>query len=217
MHHVMRFLSAVLTTTALLVGVSCSRAPDHDQNLPPTPANSSSPHIDLGGIPVDWPLEFSAPNDTYATIETSPPIEDTENPLFTGSLGLDMDINSGDLRGLKPQLEPGDRYVVFESRLSKEVRRLGISIPQERQWRVLGRVPSGGVEIMNLYGSLLPTIDRLLDLLDETRATDELRRDVLERLMTCMRTSKPLDTISEVRSLCIEVKSKGEEPDQALK
>lgn len=126
-------------------------------------------------------------------------------------LGLDMDINSGDLRGLKPRLEPGDRYVVFESRLSREVRRLGIPIPQERRWRVLGRVPDGGVQIMNPYASLLPAVDMVLMQLDKVRVGDEERRETLETLMIYLRTEKASEAVDRVRSLRVGIENRHQE------
>jgi hypothetical protein len=118
-----------------------------------------------------------------------------------------VDITSGD-----------DRYRVYfccipvkseigESPLSREVRRLGIAVPAERQWRHMWS-HYGGVYTDSFYGFAMARCDALVTLLESANAADEERRDVLVRLMTVLRTQERGRVMQEVRLLIMEVGDK---------
>jgi len=52
-----------------------------------------------------------------------------------------LDINSGDLRRTRLVSDGVPQYEIYESELSKEVRRLDIPIPEERQWKTIAVPP----------------------------------------------------------------------------
>ena len=129
---------------------------------------------------------------------------------FVRAVPREVDTNSGDLRGTRYRADGTSVYGVYESGLSKEVRRLGITIPEHREWFVVvgSSGVSGAMYVDPAYGNLLPTARRLLEELDEIRATDEKRRDVLGRFMTSLRTEKPLVAINTGRMLITEVRGR---------
>lgn len=119
-----------------------------------------------------------------------------------------IDLNSGDVKGTRYRADGTTVYGVYESELSKEVRRLGIAIPQEREWRSLASFGSGGTggHFDNRYREVLPMARRLLNRLDEVNAADEERRDVLEDFMTSLRAGNPLHAINAGRTMIIEIR-----------
>ncbi len=121
---------------------------------------------------------------------------------------IEIDLNSGDVKGTRYRADGTTVYGVYESELSKEVRRLGIAIPQEREWRSLASFGSGGTggHFDNRYREVLPMARRLLNRLDEVNAADEERRDVLEDFMTSLRAGNPLHAINAGRTMIIEIR-----------
>ncbi len=119
----------------------------------------------------------------------------------------EVDIYSGDVRGERYRADGSSVYGIYESELSKEVRRLGMAIPEERKWFRIAPASSGrsGFYVTYVYANLLPTARRLLERLDDVDATDAERRDVLERFMTSLRTERPPSAIHMGRMLIVEV------------
>jgi hypothetical protein len=104
-----------------------------------------------------------------------------------------MDINSGDFRY---QEYCGDRLVrseIRESALSKEARRLGISLPAERKWQPMHRNRPGnwvhGPTYEDCaYGFLMGVCNDLVRILNEANTPDDERRVVLGKFLTMLRT-----------------------------
>jgi hypothetical protein len=142
----------------------------------------------------------------------SPPAADAsvsaemDGPRRTaGFLTVEIDINSGDLRGTRSMLDGPPRNETFESQLSMEARRLGVPIPEERRWKVISRPFSGGMHITYTYDMLYRDACTLLLVLDQVGASDEERRDTLERLLTSMRNEQPPRAIETAHLLTLEV------------
>ncbi|HQA88724.1 MAG: hypothetical protein RBS72_12725 [Sedimentisphaerales bacterium] len=127
----------------------------------------------------------------------------------------EIDINSGDVRGTRYRADGSTHYGIYESELSKEVRRLSIPIPGQRDWLPLvgASGSAGGMYIDSGYANLLPTARELLEQLDEVAATDDERRDVLEGFMTSLRTDRPLAVIKKGRMLIAEIKDRHNRAD----
>jgi len=94
------------------------------------------------------------------------------------NFNTDIDINSGDFRDRVCVFCAPVKDRVYDSELSREVRRLGVGIPATRVWKRMGQK----------YIRVLISCEELLNTLNEVKAPDEERRVVLERLMTSLRT-----------------------------
>jgi hypothetical protein len=119
----------------------------------------------------------------------------------------DVDVNSGDLRdGLSVFGVPLTSRVQ-ESELSREVRRLGMAMPAEREWKHMGR-HFGGVYRDSSYGFMMGPCETLVVILEETNTLDEERRAILEKLMKMLRTEEPGHVREEAFLLTIEIADK---------
>lgn len=203
-------LSLVVSVIVLLVGVSCTRVPQEDQGPPSGESRGTD-----GNTPATVPSaessapipESPTPNDVSATVATDSYQQSIRDPVAL-YFRTEMDLNSGDVRGLISISDEPPRYGIYETNLSREVRRLGIRIPEKRQWlRIDGSGYYGGVYIDNPYSDLPPDTREVLRLLDEVNASDEERRDVLERLMTSLRT-EGFVAIDKVRMLMWEIRDR---------
>jgi hypothetical protein len=119
-----------------------------------------------------------------------------------------MDINSGDVR---------DRIYIFgvsvtrkvdETPLSREVRRLGIAIPEAPEWQFMNGHSSGGVFSDGWLGSAWAACCGLVSLLDRTRTPDEDRRVVLQKVLKILKTGSPFDARTEIMLLIDDVAEK---------
>jgi len=181
----------------LLVGASCTRVPEENQAAPSaewqsTDANSIS-------------IALSSPDTVSTDTKTRNQQKDVE--FVRAAPPREIDINSGDVRGSRYRDDGSAHYGIYESELSKEVRRLGIPVPEQRDWWIIHGSSGGlgGMHVDPVYGNLLPTARRLLDRLDEVNAPNDERRDVLERFMTSLRNDRPLAAIQKGRMLIVEV------------
>ncbi len=182
----------IVLTGVLSLSISCSRPPQ--ENGSSTSAVSSNADANA-----------ASPEPTSGDAETQNPQRSDNGPSTGGFIGRDIDINSGDFRGLRPTLDAAHQYVIYESKLSKEVRRLGIPIPEERRWKVAGRRSAGGMDVYYVYESLPSVIHALMTTLDEADAPDEERRDVLERFMMSLRTDRAHAAVGRALELRDEV------------
>jgi hypothetical protein len=186
-------LSIAVSTIAILVAASCSRIPLEDQNSPSGKSGNAGRNSNLTAEP-DRPSTVSA--------DTKAASRHTSVGHFWGS---DLDLNSGDTRAVLPAADGSRRDGIYETELSKEVRRLGIPIADGRKWVPITDRRAGSMELHSAYSSLPRMVDELLELFDQVKATDEERRDVLERLMTSLRTDRPPGAFEEVCWLIVEV------------
>jgi hypothetical protein len=201
-------LSFIVSIIVLLVGASCARVPQEDQG----PPSGESRSTDVNSTSIVQPAESSSPitesptpNDVSLAVEMDSHRQSVGDLPAARFVGTEIDINSGDLRGARSILDGPPWYEVYESELSKEVRRLGIPIPEEPQWMVISGPPSGGMRVTYIYSRLLPAARMLLQFFDEANASDEERRAVLQRLMTSLRTEQPPDAIEKAHMLVLEV------------
>jgi hypothetical protein len=184
-------LSTVVSIIVLLIAASCVRVPQEDQNSPSGKSGNPDPNSNPTAKP-DEPNNptagLSTPNAVAADAKTS------SGQGGTGHLPLvqsaDMDRNSGDIRKSMLTADGSSRYEIHESDLSKEVRRLGIPIPDQRDWVLIYSAPRRGIYVTPRYSRFLPRTRELLDVLNGVKATDEERRAILEKLMTGLRTDK---------------------------
>lgn len=197
-------LSNVVWIIVLLVCASCTRVPQEDQG----PPSDESGSTDVNSNSTAKPDESPAPTAGLSTPNTvSTDMKARSQQRSVGRFGgSEIDINSGDVRGVRPTADGSSRYGIHESELSKEVRRLGIPIPDQREWVPIGGASGlGGMHVDYIYSRWLRTTRVLLDLLDKVNAPDEERRAVLQRLMTSLRTEKAPDAIDTVYALIVEV------------
>jgi hypothetical protein len=121
---------------------------------------------------------------------------------------VDIDINSGDLR-YHGDSSAAAKTTISESRLSREVRRLGIPIPRPRNWQTLYlKASDSNIHVQFAYPEVVQAADMLLDLLAGVAETDDERRAVLERFMTSLRTQTPLVASTEGYILSLELADK---------
>ncbi len=202
-------LPVAMLTIMLLVGSSCTQAPRGDQNSP----SDASTSMDVNSSPVVLPDESPGPAAGLAspdTVSTDTKVDnrqtDTDCLPFVGWSGREIDINSGDLRGVVPMPDGSSKHGIYESYLSREVRRLGIPIPAERKWRLfMAGGGSRGVCGLPVYSHLGTPVRLLLEALDEARAADDERRSVLERFMMSLRTSTAFQAADTGFTLYVEV------------
>lgn len=193
-------LSVVVSIIAILVIASCAKVPPEDQGSPSGKSGSTDPNNNATAKPD----ESAGSTAGLSTAKTVP--ADTKAGSQQRNIPYEIDIKSGDFRGVIYTPDGSSRYGIYESELSKEVRRLGIPIPDQRRWvEFYGGPGFGGMEVNYVYRPLLPAVRRLLELLDQVNATDEERRSVLERFMASLRTEKAPDAINNANALSVEV------------
>jgi hypothetical protein len=184
--------SLAVSMIALLVGASCARSPREEKG-PPSGAARSTDGNSPSGVP---PAASSAPipqpptpNEVSATDVTDSQHQGVKlpPPRYFGPVGEEIDFNSGDLRWTRAVTDYPPRYEIYETGLSRELRRLGIPIPEQRRWVHTSSWSSGAMFADTFRGHVLPRALDLLKILEEVNASDEQRRDVLQRLMTTWR------------------------------
>lgn len=170
---------ALVVVTAMLValGASCVRGPEAKE----------AGDADASTAPV---------------VETQPAAVE----FVRAAAPIEIDLNSGDVRGMRYRADGTSAYGVYESELSKEVRRLGIPTPEQRDWWRMAPVAAGGGHFDMVYRNAMSRARRLLDELDEAKATNAERRDVLERFMTSLRGEDRLDFDHTAYMLILEVR-----------
>jgi len=199
-------LSTVVSIIVLLIAASCARVPQADQNSPSGKSGNVDPNSNPTAKP-DQPNSptagLSAPSAVAADAKTSSGQDGTGYLPFVPSK-VEMDRNSGDTRGVMPTADGSPRYEIRESDLSKEVRRLGIPIPDQRDWVLIHVAPGPGMKVTPTYSWFLREARQLLDTLDKVKASDEEHRAILERLMTGLRTDEWY-SYAGVHALILEV------------
>lgn len=155
------------------------------------------------------PITAPSAPDTVPPDMTSPGIRQ-DGEFVRADPPAEIDINSGDVRGWRYRADGSAHYGIYESDLSKEIRRLDIPIPEWRAW-----LPVSGShrtffrsDVELVMKNLLRRSGELLRQLDEVAAADDERRDVLERFMASMRTEPPFVTIALGRMLIAEVRER---------
>jgi len=199
----------VAEMVVLLIGGSCSRSPDRDR----VSASGKSDSADMDSTsaksqdePSHLAAEPSAPSEIDGKADAGSSKTSVANVAPILRWGSDLDINSGDLKGEQVSPDGVLQHGIYESPLSIEVRRLGISIPEGRNWRPLSAMSFGlGMEVKLVYPDVLAAAYRLLELLDEANAVDSDRRSILERFMVNMRTEKWPRVIERAHLLVVEV------------
>lgn len=190
-------------------GLSCSRVPQEDQAPPSSVSSDTDPNGTLAERPsksADQRTESSSPNQTSIDPQPQHVGRNNGDPSTMIFTAMSIDLNSGDLKGSRYILDGPPLYGIYESDLSKEIRRLGIPIPEQRRWMPISRAGFvNGGEVMYVYEDFLPAARRLLSLLAQANAPDEERRAVLEKLMTSLRTEKANRAIETPYRLIVDV------------
>lgn len=202
MDSAMRFL-LVLSMVVLPIATSCSRSPQESVGTP----SAQHRDADIEGNSIIRPADSSGAGES-STANSVSVTHETVSPRYgvdTDVVEMAIDIMSGDLRRTKSSSDGTTQYEVYESELSKEVRRLGVPIPEERQWRVIARPASKGLHIRYVYADALLIAQRLLMLLDDVDASDEERRATIERFMNSIRTEKPSTAFKNGHMLILEI------------
>ncbi len=195
-----------LSVVMLAGGASCVRGPDDGEG----PTSEGPRNANVEGARPTGTDESANGTTGLPTPREAPVVAKVDHPVakdgfVRAARPREIDINSGDVRGTRYCTDGSSHYGIYESELSKEIRRLGMAIAEQRDWRPLTGASggSGGMYIDSGYANFLPTARKLLEELDKAGATDDKRRDVLERLMTSLRTERPL-TVTETGRLLID-------------
>ncbi len=98
-----------------------------------------------------------------------------------------IDVHSGDVRTQIRVLGIECREQVRTSVFSREVRRLGIEIPEERMWTDMYYHSLMGRVFASRYAPALHHSVLIVDLLDRMKASDEDRRIIVERVLRHLR------------------------------
>jgi hypothetical protein len=118
-----------------------------------------------------------------------------------------VDITTGDYRNRVYVCGVPVKSETWESLLSREVRRLGVAVPVEREWKYMGR-HFGGVYRDSSYGFMMGPCENLVAVLEETNTPDEERRAILDKLMKMLRAEEPDHVRDEAFLLTIEIADK---------
>ncbi len=118
-----------------------------------------------------------------------------------------VDVTTGDYRNRVYVCGVPVKGETWESLLSREVRRLGVAVPAEREWKYMGR-HFGGVHRDSSYGFMMGPCESLVVILEETNTPDEERRAILDKLMKMLRTEEPDHVRDEAFLLEIEIADK---------
>lgn len=205
MDSAMRFSLAV-SMIVLPIAASCSRRPQESVGTP----SAQHRDADVKGNSIIQLAGSSGIGESFTANSVSVPHETVSSQcdVDTDIVEMAIDIMSGDLRRTRSSSDGITQYEVYESELSKEVRRLGIPIPEERQWRVIARPASRGLRIRYVYEDALLIAQRLLMLLDDVGASDEERRATIERFMNNIRTEKPSTAFKNGHMLILEISNR---------
>ncbi len=105
---------------------------------------------------------------------------------------MDMDINSGVLRHQVRALTLPVAEKKEYSRLSREVRRLGIVPLEKPLWkRMSERRLWQDIHVCHIYGGVLARATELVMSLELAETPDDERREVLQRFMTALQSADP--------------------------
>lgn len=118
----------------------------------------------------------------------------------------DMDINSGVLRHQVRVLTLPVAEEKEDSRLSREVRRLGIVTPETPLWR--------GIHVCYIYGGVLARATELVMSLELAETPDDERREVLQRFMTALQSADPQHAEQQARLITDEIAGRASRPAQ---
>jgi len=127
----------------------------------------------------------------------------------------DMDINSGVLRHEVRVLSLRVAEEKEDSRLSREVRRLGIVPPETPLWK---RTSEGrlwrGIHVCHIYGGVLARATELVMSLELAETPDDERRQVLQRFMTALQSADPQHVEQQARLIADEIAGRIARPAQ---
>ena len=127
----------------------------------------------------------------------------------------DMDINSGVLRHEVRVLSLRVAEEKEDSRLSREVRRLGIVPPETPLWK---RTSEGrlwrGIHVCHIYGGVLARATELVMSLELAETPDDERRQVLQRFMTALQSADPQHVEQQARLIADEIAGRVSRPAQ---
>jgi hypothetical protein len=130
----------------------------------------------------------------------------------------DVDLNSGDLRTQVRVCTLAVKTEIKPSNLSREVRRLGINVPDTRVWkRAYERRLVSRIHVDYSYGRVVVACNVLVDLLASANAPDEERRTVLKSLMASLQTGDSRQACGQARSLMNEMGERLNERLEALR
>lgn len=118
----------------------------------------------------------------------------------------DMDINSWVLRHQVRALTLPVAEEKEDSRLSREVRRLGIVTPETPLWK---RTSEGrlwrGIHVCHIYGGVLARATELVMSLELAETPDDERQQVLQRFMTALQSADPQHAEQQARLITDEI------------
>ena len=102
-----------------------------------------------------------------------------------------IDANSGDLRVQVYICSLQAESYVKSTPFSKEVRRLGIPIAENRMWRpVSTRCLRGGRHIHYTYRKTIRKCDELMEMFDQRNVPDEDRRIILQNVLAALQSER---------------------------
>lgn len=118
----------------------------------------------------------------------------------------DMDINSGALRHQVRVLTLPVAEEKEDSRLSREVRRLGIVTPETPLWKRTSESRLWrGIHVCHIYGGVLARATELVMSLELAETPDDERREVLQRFMVALQSADPQHAEQQARLITDEI------------
>jgi hypothetical protein len=120
-----------------------------------------------------------------------------------------MDINSGVLRHQVRVLTLPVAEEKEDSRLSHEVRRLGIVTPETPLWKRTSESRLWrGIHVCHIYGGVLARATELVMSLELAETPDGERREVLQRFMTALQSADPQHAEQQARRYMLYVQDR---------
>jgi hypothetical protein len=123
------------------------------------------------------------------------------------SINMDFDLNSGDVRWYTYACFLKIKDEIKTTQFSKEVRRLGIDVPQERKWAPTYTKFLINKDVLYVYGQTPGDCNYLIKLFDKGNVSDEDRRIILQKFITILQTG---DHRNVPRMIAEEVQSEVE-------
>jgi hypothetical protein len=157
----------------------------------------------------DRPPLSSTPNELAPDRESLGSQEHPLSPPGRSYARQDLDLNSGAFRYQEDSTASSGKTTIVESPLSREVRRLGIKVPETRNWQPMYiEKHNGGLHADFIYPKVVQVANQLLRLLEKTGTADNERRLILEKFMMSLRTEDPSRVCTEGDLMALELADK---------
>jgi hypothetical protein len=161
--------------------------------------------------PSQQALPSAGPNDLHASGKDTQHREQPADLSPAFARCSEVDLNSGDIRTQEYSSDGSLKATISETSLSREVRRLGIQVPEGRKWALVSAGPHPGPKGAYADGACAFVEERggqLVQIFDKAKIPDGERRIVLEKFMMSLQTEDPHRAREQGHQLILDLAEK---------